>query len=39
MTDDAATKQVVLATGRSTGTTTTCPATTWSWNGSTWARI
>jgi len=28
----------VLTAGRSTGTTTTYPTTTWSWNGSTWAR-
>jgi len=39
MTYDAATKQVVLTAGRSTGTTITYPTTTWSWNGSTWAQI
>jgi hypothetical protein len=39
MTHDAATKQVVLTAGRSTGTTITYPITTWAWNGSTWAPI
>jgi len=37
MTYDAANQRVVLTAGKMTGTTTTYPTTTWSWNGSTWA--
>jgi hypothetical protein len=36
MTYNAADQRVVLAAGKMTGTTTTYPATIWSWNGSTW---
>jgi hypothetical protein len=37
MTYDSADKRVVLTAGKMTGTTTTYPATTWRWNGSTWS--
>jgi hypothetical protein len=36
MTYNGADQRVVLTAGKMTGTTTTYPATTWSWNGSTW---
>lgn len=39
MTYDPGTKQVILTGGRSTGTTTTYPTTTWAWTGSTWSQI
>jgi hypothetical protein len=39
MTYDAATKQVILTGGRSTGTATTYPTTTWAWTGTTWSQI
>ncbi len=38
MTYDAAAQRVVLTAGRSGGTTTTYPTTTWTWDGSTWAQ-
>jgi len=37
MTYNAADQRVVLTAGKMTGTTTTYPTTTWSWNGSTWS--
>lgn len=37
MTYNGADQRVVLTAGKMTGTTTTYPATTWSWTGSTWS--